>query len=103
MILTFLAALSIGLPSAANCAGAMTIAAGLDATAFARIPIWPLTSDSESAPCSTTLTPSSCPALRGPAQPPLQLKDLLFLSMNGKVGLVCATALAACAELVGLD
>src|SRR6476646_8478872 len=35
MILTFLAASSIGFPSAANCAGAMTIAVGFDATAFA--------------------------------------------------------------------
>jgi len=34
MILTILAAASIGFPSAANCAGAMTIAAGFDATAF---------------------------------------------------------------------
>jgi hypothetical protein len=39
MILTLLAASSIGLPSAAKCAGAMTIAAGFDGTAFSRMAI----------------------------------------------------------------
>ena len=67
MILTFLAASSIGLPSAANCAGAITIAAGFDATALSRMLIWSLTSDPELAPSSSMLTPRSWPALRAPA------------------------------------
>src|ERR1700738_3302082 len=44
IILTFLAASSIGLPSAANCVGAITSAVGFDATAISSIRIWPLTS-----------------------------------------------------------
>ena len=67
MILNFLAASSIGLPSAANFTGAITIAAGFDAMALSRMLIWPLTSDSEWAPSSTILTPRSWPALRAPA------------------------------------
>ncbi len=47
IILTFLAASSIGLPSAALWVGEMTIAAGLPETAFSRIEIWPLISDSD--------------------------------------------------------
>jgi hypothetical protein len=47
IILTFLAASSIGLPSALNWVGAMTMAAGLPETAFSRIEIWPLMSDSD--------------------------------------------------------
>ena len=42
-------------------------AAGLPATAFSRIEIWPLMSDSDWAPSSGTLTPRSLPALRAPA------------------------------------
>ena len=67
MILTFAAASSIGLPSALASVGAMTTAAGLPATAFSRIEIWPLTSVSACAPSSGTLTPRSLPALRAPA------------------------------------
>ena len=67
MIGTFLAASSIGLPSALNSVGEMTIAAGFSATAFSRIEIWPLMSDSDCAPSSGTLTPRSLPALRAPA------------------------------------
>jgi hypothetical protein len=55
-IFTFLAASSIGFPSAANWVGAMTMAAGLPETAFSRIEIWPLMSDSDWAPSSGTLT-----------------------------------------------
>ena len=45
MIGTFFAASSTGLPSALNCVGAMTTAAGFSATAFSRIVISPLMSD----------------------------------------------------------
>src|SRR2546430_17504361 len=44
MILTFLAASSIGLASGANCAGAVTTAAGVGATAVSGILILPSTS-----------------------------------------------------------
>src|ERR1700719_4268887 len=47
MILTFLAAASIGRPSAANCAGAITTAAGFAATALSRMLICPATSDTQ--------------------------------------------------------
>ena len=67
MILTFLAASSIGLPRAANWVGEITIAAGLPETAFSRIEIWPLMSDSDCAPSSGTLTLRSLAALRAPA------------------------------------
>ena len=40
MILTFLAASSIGLPSALNWVGAMTMAAGFSETTFSRIEIY---------------------------------------------------------------
>ncbi|MCY1232794.1 hypothetical protein D9M72_453090 [compost metagenome] len=46
MIGTALAASSIGLPSALNSVGEMTTAAGAPATAFSRMLIWPLMSDS---------------------------------------------------------
>ena len=59
MILTFLAAWSIGFPSAVNCVGAITIAAGFFETAFSRMEIWPLMSDSDWAPSSGTLTSRS--------------------------------------------
>jgi len=45
----------------------ITTAAGLPETAFSRMEIWPLMSDSDWAPSSGTLTPRSLPALRAPA------------------------------------
>jgi hypothetical protein len=68
MIGTFLAASSIGLPSALNSVGAMTTAAGFSATAFSRIEISPLMSDSDCAPSSGTLTLRSLAAARAPAK-----------------------------------
>ncbi len=59
MILTDLAASSIGLPRAARWVGAITMAAGAPETAFSRIEIWPLMSASDWAPSSGTLTPRS--------------------------------------------
>ena len=67
MIGTFLAASSTGLPSALNSVGAITTAADFSATAFSRIVISPLMSDSDWAPSSGTLTPRSLPAWRAPA------------------------------------
>ncbi len=67
MIGTDLAASSIGAPSALNSVGEMTTAAGLPATAFSRIEIWPLISDSDWAPSCGTLTPRSLPAWQAPA------------------------------------
>src|ERR1700726_3130224 len=92
MILTLLAASSIGFPSAANCVGAMTIAAGFDATAVSSMLIWPLTSFSDCAPSSTTFTPRSCPALRAPASTACQWGDVISLTMTGTVGFVWALA-----------
>ena len=62
MIGTDLAASSIGAPSALNSVGEITTAAGLPATAFSRMLIWPLMSDSDWAPSSGTFTPRSLPA-----------------------------------------
>ena len=68
MIGTFFAASSIGLPSALNSVGAITTAAGFSATAFSRIEISPLMSDSDCAPSSGTLTLRSLAAARAPAK-----------------------------------
>jgi len=55
MILTFLAASSIGFASAANCAGAMTIAAGFDARACCEHADLAAYVDSDCAPSSTNV------------------------------------------------
>ncbi len=67
MILTCFADSVIAGPSAANCVGEITTAAGLPDTAFSRMPIWPLMSASDWAPSSWTLTLRSLPACRAPA------------------------------------
>src|SRR5215469_9955503 len=90
MTLTFLAASSIGLPNAANWVGAITMAAGFSETAFSRIPICPLMSDSDWAPSCGTLTSRSWPALLAPANTICQKKEVVSLTMIGMVGLSAA-------------
>ena len=67
MIGTFLAASSIGLPSAANWVGEMTIAAGLLGDGVLEDRDLAVDVGLDCAPSSGTLTPRSLPALRAPA------------------------------------
>ena len=65
----------------------MTTAAGLPATAFSRMLIWPLMSDSDWAPSSGTLTPRSLPACAGAGQHdlPVERRRVLDDDRDGDV------------------
>ena len=69
--------------------GEITTAAGLPATAFSRMPIWPLMSDSDCAPSSGTLTPRSLPACAGAGQNdlPVEGRRVLDDDRDGRAAL----------------
>src|SRR5215471_13614621 len=66
------------------------MAAGFPETAFSRIEIWPVISDSDCAPSSGTLTLRSWPAFRAPANTICQKNDVVSLTIIGIVGLSAA-------------
>src|SRR5260221_654957 len=72
--------------------GVATPPANLSETAFFRIDIGPLMSDSDWAPSSGTLTLRSCPDLRAPASTICQKADVVSLTMIGMVGFSAAGA-----------
>jgi hypothetical protein len=67
-------------------------AAGFPETAFSKIEIWPLMSDSDWAPSSGTVTLSSLPALRAPENTICQKNEVVSLTMIGMVGFSSAGA-----------
>ena len=98
MIGTFFAASSIGLPSALNSVGAITTAAGFSETAFSRIVISPLMSDSDWAPSSGTLTSKVFGGLAGAGKHDLPIGRGRVLDDDGNrrlVGGVTGRAIAA--------
>jgi hypothetical protein len=76
------------LATGANRTGVMTIADGLNVTAFAKIAIWPMKSASDSVPSSIMLTPSSCPVLRAPHSTVCQKGDHLSFTIMGIASLI---------------